>query len=63
MKECVKVIMLIISMVANPFTLDSPNINRITATIMVVMLASKILVNDSLFPILKASCNLVPIFN
>ena len=54
---------LIINIVAKPLTLDCPNINRITATIIVVILASNILDKDSLLPIATASLSGLPIFN
>ena len=54
---------LIIYIVAKPFTLDCPRINRITATIIVVILASKILDNDSLLPMATAVLRFLPIFN
>ena len=54
---------LIINIVAKPFTLDCPRINRIMATIIVVILASKILDNDSLLPIVTAVLRFLPIFN
>ena len=53
----------IINIVANPLTLDCPRINNIIATIIVVILASNILDNDSLLPNVTASFNFFPIFN
>ena len=52
----------IINIVAKPLTLDSPNINKIIATIMVVILASMILVKEFLLPSSVASSKLLPIF-
>ena len=45
------IIILIINIVANPFIELSPNINRTTATIIVVKLESIILLKDNLSPI------------
>ena len=54
---------LIINSVANPFTLLSPKINSIIATIKVVKLESKIVQNEFLFPNWKAISNFVPLYN
>jgi len=56
-------IIFIINIVANPFTELCPKINSITATINVVILASKILERDSSLPNFTAFSNGTPIFN
>ena len=52
-----------INIVANPLTLLSPKINKIIAEINVVILESKIVINEFLFPNLKAIFNFVPLYN
>ena len=54
---------LIINIVANPFTLLSPKINKIKATINVVKLASIIVPIEFLFPFLKAVSKETPFNN